>query len=213
MKRKNKLQPALREAAFTAYKTLNGIIRSIQRFDIFSINFGPMRYVYFFIMVLFAIPSYGQKMLLLERANRAQTSKLYIGETLQFRLNGPENYWYERTITDIIPESNLLLLDNFPVKLDSIAQIKVHRKPVWRISGGALLSLGGTMALAATVGRLVYNDKELDLPRLYGISAVSLGSGVFLLSKRKLKLGKKHRLRVVEIKFPEPLIPPPPRKN
>ena len=150
-------------------------------------------------------------MLLLERANRAKTTKMFMGETLRFRLNGPENYWYERTITDILPESNLLLLDNFPVKLDSIAQIKVYRRPVWRIIGASVLSLGGTLALATTTGRLLYNDKELDLPKLYGTSVVSVGTGLYLLSKRKLKLGKKHRLRIVEIKFPEPLIPPPPR--
>lgn len=148
-------------------------------------------------------------MLLIERANRAKTTKMYVGETLRFRLNGPENYWYERQITDILSESNLLLLDNFPVKLDSIAEIKVARRAIFRISGAALLSLGGTMALAATAGRVLYNDKDLDLPKLYGISAGSLGSGLFFLSKRKLKLGKKHRLRIIEIKFPEPMIAPP----
>ncbi len=167
-----------------------------------------MRLCYFLLLFL-TIPSYGQKMLLLERANRAKTTKMYVGETLRFRLNGAENYWYERTITDILPESNLLLLDNFPVKLDSIAVLKVSRRPIWRISGGALLSLGGTLALAATAGRLLYNDRDLDLPKLYGMSVVSAGSGLFFLSKRKLKLGNKHRLRIVEIKFPEPLIAPP----
>lgn len=170
-----------------------------------------MRFCYIFFL-LFSISASGQKMLLLERAYRAKTTKMYIGQTLLFRLNGPENYWYERTITDILPESNMLLLDNFPVKLDSIAQIKVFRRPIWRISGAALLSLGGTLALAATTGRLLYNDKELDLPKLYGMSVVSAGAGLFMLSKRTLKLGKKHRLRIVEIKFPEPLIPPPPRQ-
>lgn len=174
--------------------------------------FWPMRFLYLFFL-LFSITASGQKMLLLERAYRAKTTKMYVGQTLQFRLNGAEDYWYERTITDILPESNLLLLDNFPVKLDSIAQIKVHRRPIWRISGASLVSLGGTLALAATTGRVLYNDKNLDLPKLYAISAASLGTGFFLLSKRKLKLGKKHRLRIVEIKFPEPLIPPPPTKQ
>ena len=168
-----------------------------------------MRFCYFFLLLL-TLPASGQKMLLLERANRAKTTKMFIGETLRFRLNGPENYWYERTITDILPESNILLLDNFPVKLDSIAQIKVYRRPIWRIIGASVLSLGGTLALAATTGRVLYNDKDLDLPKLYGASAVSIGAGLYMLSKRKLKLGEKHRLRIVEISFPQPLIPPPP---
>ncbi|HOY04738.1 MAG TPA: hypothetical protein PLO67_05005 [Saprospiraceae bacterium] len=168
-----------------------------------------MRIFHFFFLLL-TLPASGQKMLLLERANQAKTTKMYMGETLRFRLNGPENYWYERTITDILPESNILLLDNFPVKLDSIAQIKVYRRPIWRIIGASMLSLGGTLALATTTGRILYKDKELDLPKLYGTSAVSIGAGLFMLSKRKLKLGEKHRLRIIEIRFPQPLIPPPP---
>ncbi|MBL7782610.1 MAG: hypothetical protein JNM22_15390 [Saprospiraceae bacterium] len=172
-----------------------------------------MRILYFFLLLLCTGSVAGQKMLLLEKANRAKTVKMYIGETLQFRLNGPENYWYERTITDILPESNVLLLDNFPVKLDSISNIKVYRRGIWRITGASLVSLGGTLALATTVGRVLYNDKKLDLPKLYSASVVSFGAGMFMLSKRKLKLGQKHRLRIVEIKFPEPLIAPPPIKK
>ncbi len=162
-----------------------------------------MRYCWFLLLLITA-PAFSQKMLLLERANQAKTTKFFIGETLRFRLAGPENYWYERNITDILSESNLLLLDNFPVHLDSIAEIRVSRRPIWRITGASLLSFGGTMALAATAGRLLYNDKELDLPKLYGISAASLGTGAFMLSKRKLTLGKKHRLRIIEISFPKP---------
>ena len=156
---------------------------------------------------------FGQKMLLIERANRAKTTKLYVGESLRFRLAGKENYWYTRSITDILTESNTLLLDNYLVKLDSISEIKVNRKGIWRIVGGALLTLGAGLTLATTVGKVIYDDKDVDAPKLLGIAAVSFGSGWFLSTPRKLKLGKKHRLRIIEIKFPEPLIPPPPVRN
>ena len=49
-------------------------------------------------------------MLLLERVNRAKTTKFYTGDVLRFRLVGEEDYWYQRTITDILPESNTCLL-------------------------------------------------------------------------------------------------------
>jgi hypothetical protein len=156
---------------------------------------------------------WGQKMLLIERANRAKTTKLYIGETLRFRLAGKENYWYERTITDILPESNALLLDNFLVKLDSIAVIKVHKKRGWRILGGAFLTLGATLTFATTVGKVIYQDKDLNAPKLFTIAAVSFCSGWVMSKPRKLKLGRKHRLRIIEIKFPDPIIPPPTKKT
>lgn len=148
--------------------------------------------------------AFGQKILLLERANRAQTTKIYIGQTLQFRLAGEEDYWYERTITDILPESNILLLDNFPVKITDISALKVHRRPIYRIAGGALGTFGATLALAATVGRFGYNDRELQLGKLYGTAVASGATGWFLLKKRTLRMGDIHRLRAIEIKMWRP---------
>ncbi|MBL7806384.1 MAG: hypothetical protein JNN28_01125 [Saprospiraceae bacterium] len=156
------------------------------------------------LLLLLCLTTYGvsaQKMLLLERANRAKTSKLYIGDVLKYRMVGKENYWYKRTITDMLPESNVLMLDNFAVKVDEIQSIKVYRKPIWRILGGAGYTLGATLAFATTVGRYGFRDKSIDAPKLYGISLASAGAGWFLTSQRKLRLGNKHRLRIVEIKF------------
>lgn len=138
-------------------------------------------------------------MLLLERANRVRSTKLYIGDQLRFRFAGEEGYWYERTITDILPESNTLMLDNFAVNLSEIQTLKVRRKPIWRIVSGAAFSLGATLTLATTIGRFGYQDKDVNAPKLYSIAAVSLGSGWFLSKPRKLKLGKKHRLRIIRI--------------
>lgn len=143
-------------------------------------------------------------MLLLERANRAKTTKLYIGDELHFRMEGRENYWYHRTINDMLPESNTLMLDQFAVKVPDIQQLKVRRKPVWRVLGAAGFSLGATLALATTIGRYGFGDKGINALELYGVSAVSLGAGWFLNTPRKLRLGNKHRLRIVEVRFPEP---------
>jgi len=140
-------------------------------------------------------------MLLLERANRAKTTRYHIGEELRFRLSGEENYWYLRTITDILPESNTLMLDNFAVKLADIQTIKVRRKPIWRIVGGAAFSLGATLALATTIGRFGYQDKEVDAVKLYSLAVVSFGAGWCLNTPRKLKMGEKHRFRIVEVRF------------
>ncbi len=150
-------------------------------------------------------------MLVLERANSAKTTKLYVGDRLQFRLAGAEDYWYERDITGILPESNILLLDNFPVKLDSIVAIKVHRKPIWRLLGGTAFAFGASLAVATTAGA-IYGDKNVHYGNLYAASAGSLGIGTFLSTKRKLKLGKKFRLRIIEINFGTPWIAPPPEK-
>ena len=160
-----------------------------------------MRLLLLLFFTLSGLSLFGQKMLLLERANRAKTTRYYIGEELRFRLTGEENYWYQRTITDILPESNTLMLDNFAVKLADIQTIKVRRKPIWRIVGGAAFSLGATLALATTIGRFGYQHKEVDAVKLYSLAVVSFGAGWYLNTPRKLKMGEKHRLRIVEVRF------------
>jgi hypothetical protein len=160
-----------------------------------------MRLIFSLALLLCCFSAFSQKMLLLERANRARTTKFYIGDQLRFRLAGEENYWYERTITDMLPDKNTLMLDNFAVNLGDISSLKVPRKQIWRIAAGATISLGATLALATTVGRFAYQDKTVDAPSLYAISAVSFGAGWFLSKPRKLKMGEKHRLRMIEVRF------------
>ncbi|MBK8196525.1 MAG: hypothetical protein IPK76_26250 [Lewinellaceae bacterium] len=162
-----------------------------------------MRIFFIFILILAANTVWGQKMLLLERANSARTTKLYIGETLKYRLAGEENYWYQRNITDMLPASNVILLDNFPVNLGDISQLKVNRRPILRLTGGVLFAFGASLTLATTIAAL-YNDKGTNYGALYATAAGSMGIGYFLSSKRTLKLGEKHRLRLIEINFGNP---------
>lgn len=145
--------------------------------------------------------AFAQKMLLLERTNRDAPTKYFVGETLHFRLAGEEDYWYERTITDMMPESGLLFLDQMPVRVSEITALRVHRRPIWRIGGGLLFTFGATLALATTVGRFGYGDRDLRLGRLYGTSAAAGTAGWWLLKKRRLTLGEKHRLRLIEVKI------------
>ncbi len=164
------------------------------------------------LFLTFAVsPLFSQKMLLLEKANSAKTTKMYIGDPLHYRLAGKEDYWYERSITDMLPDKNTLLLDNFAVNLGDISELKVRRKGVWRIVGGTLFAFGVSLAVATTIGAL-YGDDDIPYGAYYATSAGTLGAGYFLNTKRKLKMGERHRLRLIEIKFPEPPLIEPPRQ-
>ncbi len=143
-----------------------------------------------------------QKMLQLEKKNRVKTTRFYAGDVIRYRMNGTEDYWYERTITDILPESRTLMLDNFAVRTDSIAMMKVQRKPVSRLLGGALLTFGATLALSVTVGRVIFQDRDIMTPELYALSGASAAAGFAAGSSKKIRIGKKYRLRIIEIRFP-----------
>jgi len=142
-------------------------------------------------------------MLLLERINNPRPTKIYIGDELHYRIAGKEDYWYHRNITDMLPDRNVLLLDNFAVNLGDISQIKVRRKGIWRVIGGALLTFGTSLTLATTAA-VLYKDEGTNFGALYGAAAGSFGIGYFLSTKRTLKLGKKRRLRLIEIGLPQP---------
>ena len=160
-----------------------------------------MRNLLIFCLGLFATRAHTQKMVLLERANRVRTEKFYMGDVWRFRLQGKESYWYQREITDILPSSQLILLDNQPTPLVDVAKMRLQRDPLVRACGGALLTFGVTLAIANTVS---YFRKDGDPTGvLYASSALSGVAGYFLIRPKNLKFGKKHRLRAVEV----PLMP------
>lgn len=162
-----------------------------------------MRLFTLLVFVFLQTAVFSQKMLLLERINNPRPTKIYIGDELHYRIAGKEDYWYHRTITDMLPDRNVLLLDNFAVNLGDISQIKVRRKGIWRVIGGALLTFGTSLTLATTAA-VLYKDEGTNFGALYGVAAGSFGIGYFLSTKRTLKLGKKRRLRLIEIGLPQP---------
>ncbi len=167
------------------------------------LKFTAMRYCLLFCLVFAFAPVFSQKMVLLERANRAKTTKLFVGETITYSLNGDERYWYQRTITSILPESNMLLLDNFPVKLTDIAAMRVRRPPVLRWVGTTIFTFGASLAVA-TIGAALFQDKSTQYGLLAGCSVASMGGGLAMNSRKVLKMGDKHRLRIIEINFAAP---------
>jgi hypothetical protein len=147
------------------------------------------------------LPLFSQKMVLLERKNSAKTTKFYIGDALTYRFNGEKN-WNTAQITDILPEQSILKMDQFAIHIDSIGALLRPKHKVVRVTGGALLTFGATLTFASTIA-LLYNEKDYNYGALYGGAVLSGATGWLLLRPKKVKLKDKHRLRIVEVKFPE----------
>lgn len=150
-------------------------------------------------LLLFGLsaPLWAQKMVLLEKANRVKTQKIYVGQQLHYRLTGKEDYWYHRELTEILPEQQTVVLDFYPVKLEDIAMLKVPRR--LRGLGNGLIVFGANLALATTAAAIFRDDVKYG--PLYGGAALSIGTGFWLSSKRTLKMGQKYRLRATEVRF------------
>ncbi len=152
------------------------------------------------LLLCFAAPLSAQKMLLLERKNSPRTTKYYVGDVLTYQYRN-DDMWYTSMITDVLVDQRTLKLDQFAIPIDSIGAFKVSKKPVAKISGGALMTFGATLVFASTIA-LLYNEKDYNYGQLYGGAVASAGAGYLLIKPKRLKLGAKHRLRVVEVRFP-----------
>jgi len=156
-------------------------------------------------LLLFGVssPVFTQKMLLIEKRYKVKSRKIYAGETLHFRLKGKEDYWYKSAIDDILPDRKLLLLDNQPVHIDSISAIYIPKPKITRIVGSALLTFGITLTFASSVAFLNRKNDEqpYNFPLLFASAGTSTLVGYRMVINRKIKMGKKYRLRVIEVKF------------
>jgi hypothetical protein len=142
----------------------------------------------------------GQKILLIERANRAKTTRLFIGMPLQYSLKDEPKYWYKREITDILPASGHLMLDGFETKINDIAYLKRPRRGLVSGFGIVLVGFGVSLTVANTVAG-IRGDGGPNFGTYYAVAGGSMLLGAALKTKRRLRMGDRHRLRAIEIRF------------
>ena len=154
--------------------------------------------------ILFLSGAFCQKFLVLEKTNTPKTTRFYVGQAITFKLDGVSG-WFDRQITDILPDQKIIMLDGEAVPLADITTLKVRKKRIWAIVGSQLITFGSTLALATTIARARHDEAD---SRLFLVSAASVVGGFWLVKPRKIKLGNRHRLRLIDLT----LEPPPPSK-
>lgn len=143
-----------------------------------------------------------QKMLLLEKAGRAKTTRIYVGETIRFKLRGQPG-WYSRTLTDVLPAEKSVLLGQEIIPIEDISHLKRPRNRVLRMLGGQLLVFSATLTLAAGASLIDHEKpKAFWLP----IGLVSTAGGLLLVKNKIIKLGKKRRLRAIDLTWERPRV-------
>lgn len=152
------------------------------------------------LLLLLTASLHAQKLLLLERANRAKTVRWPLGTTLHYTLQGDPAYWYTRTLRDLDAKAGTLDLDQFTVKVSDIGRIRKHRKGFLRGIGGTLLGFGFSLTVANTIA-VSRGEGGPQAKWLYALAAASMGTGWFTNTKRTLRMGEKWRLRPIEIRF------------
>ena len=164
----------------------------------------------FLTLVLFfaiACTTNAQKYLQIEKRGSLKTTKIPIGTEIAFQTEGE---WYIRTILDIRIEEGILIVEDGMVKIENITAIKPNgKKKGGKAIRNMLYNFGAGWLLFSLADALV-TDRNLDeLAAIVPASSFALGWTVDRLSKnRKRKIGKKWRLRLLDLSILAPEVVP-----
>ena len=164
-----------------------------------------MRLFWLFLLLLLAGPLAlsAQKYLQIETRGKARTEKFPVGAYLEYQVQG-DDFFSQGELIDLLPESQTLVFEDRYVSADRIQTLRFDR-PLAKAAAYSLYTFGVGWSAFALIG---YNT-DGDPTTQYSVgdaivTATSLGLG-FIIQKaffqRKVKLGKKKRLRLIDTTF------------
>ena len=155
-----------------------------------------------FFIYLFLTTASGQKFLLIERSGTPRTKRYAVYDEITFQLNDDKG-WYTRQILDMNPDGQMLLLGDTWIAVADLVKIRLsNQRLIPTIIGGALQGGGVSMMLGdawyTLRGHPEYTQGGLE----FGALNIAVGTAVRLLfGPIKHKLGKKTRLRVIDVTY------------
>ena len=160
----------------------------------------------FLVCSLFVIMScqlgLSQVFLQLERYNNPKSIKFYEGDKLEFRLKEFPDTWRSGMIIDLKPEEQLVLFQETYYHINDFSELRL-RYPAVKSIGNKLMQFSGAWYLYGGIASLASSEYGMSKKEiLLGGSVAALGFLTKkLFYKKRVKLGNKKRLRVMDIRF------------
>ena len=161
---------------------------------------------YVLLFSFFLTIGYSQQFLQIEKYGSPFTEKLPIGSIFEYRLTGDDFYSFGE-IEGIDIDNNLIVLPSRYVALDKIHSLRFKRS--WpKAIGTSLFFFGIGWSTFAAIGTATDNDPTTNYRWSDAVvtgSAVAASFGVSRLFKfRVVRVGKRYRLRLLDISFGPP---------
>ena len=164
-----------------------------------------MRLFYLLLLFLVSYSLQAQRVPLIEQPNSAQTTKLYTGSYIQYRLEGDDS-WYGEHIYDLRDDTQAVVFPDRYVPISEITMLRQGR-PVVRGIGLTLLTFGLSWSGYAAIGTATDNDPNTNY-RTSDAIVTGVASGIGLLlpalfgtKKMRFGEGERLRLRIIDITF------------
>ncbi len=144
-----------------------------------------------------------QKFLTVERSGTPRTKRYSLYDEITFQLINDDKGWYTRQILDLNADAQLILLGDVWIPISDITRIRLsNQRLIPTIIGGALQTGGISMILGdlwyTLRGKQEYTQGGME----FGLLNIAVGTGIrMLLGPIRYKLGKKTRLRVIDVTF------------
>jgi len=152
-------------------------------------------------LTLSCLPSFAQKVLQLEKIGKIETTKIYLGETFFLRTIHHPDYWLKVTLDDVLIEAAAIVLSDRIIPIEEITTIRWRKKSKMSELGRAVQY----SAIAPVGYELIYGLVEPPIQwqslSIYAGGTFLIGSLMKLIPPKKYKMGKKYRLRVLDLTF------------
>jgi hypothetical protein len=163
-------------------------------------------------LIIFLISStfvYGQKFLQMEKYGSLKVKKYYIGDDITYQLTG-DKIWYTETIQDLIIEENIILFADHYIKIDDIRTIKSFKSREWsKRTGIQLYAFAGGWVLFSLAGSLTSEwELKWDTAIIAGAAILTGFLIQQIFKSKKYKIGKKRKLRMLDITMIKPVFQP-----
>lgn len=152
------------------------------------------------LFLLILVPSIAQKKLIIARPASPAKYVFYEGERIRFKLKG-EKFWSEALIQGL--GENYIRLHYVNINLSEIEAIDVRGRGSGRflstMASVAVIGGGGFAAIDQINRTLVHGQPGVDEKALLiGGALVSAGVIFHLLKRKKVRIGRRFRIRVAE---------------
>lgn len=164
-----------------------------------------MSFLMIFCFQIISFSLSGQVVLYLEIMKEEKPTKYYEGQKLSFKSKEFPKEWQEITLDRFVVEGETILYDGGMLNVKDIT--KIRRKRPWAALGGTMLQTFGTSWLVFG-GIAHYGTSSFtfgtDTAIIGGTAILSGWLMKKLFKYKKYKIGKKNRLKILDLSWPAP---------
>lgn len=147
-----------------------------------------------------------QKVLQVERAGQAKTQKIFIGQAINYKLKGADEFYFG-VIEDLKVEEGIVLFEDRYVKVEEIAALRYSRQWAKGISK-SLFWFGAGWSVFAAVGTATDDNPDTEYQLSDAVVTASAMTSSLIISSafkhKTIKFGNRKRLRLLELPFSKP---------